>query len=141
MRLFTRRLLERMGVAKRSVQPKRRLRVKLHANAKTTPQMRALLVDRITVRHWAVAAAAQAAGVSRRTAYKWCARYRFGGRMALRDRSSAPRTVARRTAAETVARIIAARYARQTAWTIAVAQQVPRSTVAAILARAGLNRL
>ena len=39
------------------------------------------------------------------------------------------------------ARILAARYERRTAWAIAVQLQVPRSTVAAILARAGLNRL
>jgi transposase InsO family protein len=36
---------------------------------------------------------------------------------------------------------LAARYERRTAWAIAVRLQVPRSTVAAILARAGLNRL
>ena len=42
---------------------------------------------------------------------------------------------------ELTARIVAARYARRTAWAIAVQLQVPRSTVAAVLARAGLNRL
>ena len=35
------------------------------------------------------------------------------------------------------ARIVAARHARRTAWAIAVQLQVPRSTVAAVLARAG----
>jgi hypothetical protein len=34
--------------------------VKLHRNVKTTPHMRALVVDRIQVRHWAVGAAAAA---------------------------------------------------------------------------------
>lgn len=114
--------------------------MRLHRNAKLTPPMRALLVDRIRVRHWPVTAAATAAGVSRRTAYKWLARYEYGGRLALEDRSSAPAR-ARRTAPEIEARIIAARYERRTAWAIAVQLQVPRSTVAAILARAGLNRL
>jgi len=102
--------------------------------------MRALLVDRIRVRHWPVTTAAAAAGVSRRTAYKWLSRYAYGGRLALEDRSSAPPR-SRRTAPAIEARIIAARYERRTAWAIAVQLQVPRSTVAAVLARAGLNRL
>lgn len=129
-----------MGVAKRTVQSTWRLRVKLHPNAKLTPHLRALLIDRVRVRHWSVRAAASAAGVSRQTAYKWLARYAYGGRLALGDRSSAPHRQ-RRTAPETVAKIVAARYERRTAWAIAIQQQVPRSTVAAILARAGLNRL
>jgi transposase InsO family protein len=103
--------------------------------------MRALLVDRIRVQHWPPSEAARAAGVSVRTAYKWVARYRVGGRAALADRPSVPHHQPRRTAAALVTRILAARYQRQTAWAIAVQVQVPRSTVAAILARAGLNRL
>ena len=64
--------------------------MKLHRNAKTTPHMRALLVDRVRVPHWSAAAAADAAGVSLRTAYKWRARQRAGGRAALEDRASTP---------------------------------------------------
>ena len=115
--------------------------MRLHPNAKTTPHMRALLVDRIRIMHWPIPDAATAAGVSVRTAHKWVARYRQGGRAALADRTSVPHRQPRRTAAAVVARIIAARYERRTAWAIAVHVQVPRSTVAAILARAGLNRL
>ena len=115
--------------------------MKLHRNAKTTPHMRALLVDRITVQRWRPELAARAAGVSRRTAYKWLRRHREGGRAALDDRSSRPHRQPRRTPADRIAAIVAARYARQTAWTIAVRLQVPRSTVAVVLARAGLNRL
>ena len=44
-------------------------------------------------------------------------------------------------AAAMTARIVAARYQRRTAWTIGVQLQIPRSTVAAVLVRAGLNRL
>jgi transposase InsO family protein len=115
--------------------------VKLHRNAKTTPHMRALLVHRIRVLHWPVADAALAAGVAIRTAYKWLARYRQGGVPALDDRSSQPHRQPRRTSPTTVSAIIAARQERLTAWAIAVRLQVPRSTVAAILARCGLNRL
>ena len=115
--------------------------MKVHRNAKTTPHMRALLVSRIQVEHWSPVAAAAAAGISVRTAYKWLARYRFGGRAVLVDRSSTPHHQPRRTPAEVIARIVAARYERRTAWQIAVQQQVPRSTVAVILRRVGLNRL
>ena len=52
MTLFTRDSLERMGVTTRSVPSERRPRVKLHRNAKTTPHMRALLVDRVRTRQW-----------------------------------------------------------------------------------------
>jgi transposase InsO family protein len=115
--------------------------VKLHRNAKTTPHMRALLVHRIRTLHWSVADAATAAGVAVRTAYKWLARHRQGGASALDDRSSEPHGRPRRTPASVVAAIVAARHARLTAWAIAVKLQIPRSTVAAILARLGLNRL
>jgi len=115
--------------------------VKLHRNAKTTPTMRALIVQRIRQEHWPAAAAAAAAGVSLRTTYKWLRRHRLGGRPALEDASSQPHRQPRRTSSETVAAIVAARHARRTAWGIATRLQVPRSTVAAILARAGLNRL
>lgn len=113
----------------------------LHRNAKTTPHMRALLVHRVRTLHWPVATAAAAAGIAIRTAYKWLARHRRGGRAALEDRSSAPQRRPRRTPPAVVTAIVAARHARLTAWAIAVRLQVPRSTVAAILARHGLNRV
>jgi transposase InsO family protein len=103
--------------------------------------MRALLVERIRQHQWAPVAAAEAAGISVRSAYKWLARHRAGGAPALEDRASTPHHQPRRTGAAMTARILAARYERRTAWAIAVQCQVPRSTVAAILARAGLNRL
>jgi transposase InsO family protein len=115
--------------------------VKVHRNAKTTPAMRALIVQRIRQDHWPPAEAAAAAGISVRTTYKWLRRHRLGGRPALEDASSRPRRQPRRTAPAVTAAIVAARYERRTAWTIAVQLQVPRSTVAAILARVGLNRL
>jgi transposase InsO family protein len=115
--------------------------VKLHRNAKTTPHMRGLLVDRVRVKHWPVVAAADAAGISVRTAYKWLARQRAGGQAALEDRSSSPHRQPRRTTAAHVEAILAARHERLTAWAIAVRLQIPRSTVAAILMRHGLNRL
>ena len=113
----------------------------LHPNAKTTPHMRTLLVKRVQTQQWAVADAATAAGIARRTAYKWLARYRAGGAAALMDRSSRPHRQPQRTSAAMVGAIIAARRGQLTAWAIAVRLQVPRSTVARILAQQGLNRL
>ena len=62
-------------------------------------------------------------------------------RPALEDASSRPHRQPRRTSADDGAAIVAARYERRTAWAIAVQLQVPRSTVAAVLVRVGLNRL
>ena len=115
--------------------------MKIHRNAKTTPQMRALIVQRVQTERWRVAEAAAAAGVTRRTAAKWLSRYRTGGRPALEDRSSRPHRSPRRTSADQVAAITALRVERLTAWAIATRLRVPRSTVAALLARMGLNRL
>ena len=69
----------------------------LHANARTTPLSRKLLVDRIQREGWSVEEAAQAAGVSRGTAYKWLRRYEAEGFEGLQDRSSAPHRVWNRT--------------------------------------------
>jgi transposase InsO family protein len=102
--------------------------------------MRALLVQRVRQEQWSPALAA-AAGVSVRTTYKWLRRHRVGGPPALEDASSRPHRVPHRTSSDLTARILAARYERRTAWAIAVQLQIPRSTVAAVLARAGLNRL
>ena len=51
----------------------------IHKNARMTVHGRALLLSRILNERWRVADAAEAAGVSQRTAYKWLARYRAGG--------------------------------------------------------------
>ena len=115
--------------------------MKLHPNAKTTPHMRALLVHRVRTLQWPVATAADAAGIAIRTAFKWLARHRLGGATALLDRSSAPQRSPRRTSPAVISAIVAARHERLTAWAIAVRLQIPRSTVAAVLARCGLNKL
>ena len=115
--------------------------MKLHRNAKTTPAMRALLVERVRQQQWPPAEAAAAAGISVRTTYKWLRRHRLGGRPALEDASSRPHRQPRRTSAVVTAQIVASRHERLTAWAIGVRLQVPRSTVALVLARVGLNRL
>ena len=66
--------------------------MRIHGNAKTCPHSRRLLVERLEC-GWTVTEAAQAAGVSARTASKWRARWRSEGEAGLLDRSSAPRRV------------------------------------------------
>jgi hypothetical protein len=73
--------------------------MRLHRSARTCPRSRRLLVDRMLVDGWSLAAA-EAAGVSERTAWKWVDRFRLEGEAGLEDRSSAPGSVPSRTPAE-----------------------------------------
>jgi len=47
----------------------------IHSSARFTRAGRVLLVERVTQEHWSVAEAAEAAGTSPRTDYRW--QYRF----------------------------------------------------------------
>lgn len=113
----------------------------LHRGARTCPASRALLVQRITVDGWSVGSAAAAAGISCRTAFKWLARYRADGEAGLWDRSSRPIHTPRATAAERRGLILELRQHRLTGAQIAARLQMPRSTVARVLAREGVGRL
>jgi len=81
------------------------VRMNLHKNARLTPQVRLLLVRRITEKGWRVADAANAAGISVRQRYRWLARYGSGGAVALADRRSAPQRCKHRIGAEWVGEI------------------------------------
>src|SRR5690242_15141313 len=116
-------------------------RMKLHANAALSWSGRRLLVERVCVQGWTLAAAAEAAGVSVRCVRKWVGRYRCEGEQGLLDRSSAPRRVANRTPADRVAVIVLLRQLRMTAAEIAETLAMPLSTVSAILKRRGMGRL
>lgn len=114
--------------------------MKLHANARTCPNSRRLLVERIAA-GWSLAEAAEAAGVSDRTAAKWRARWRAEGEVGLLDRSSAPRRVPHRTPGLRVEAIVALRRLRMTAAEIAELLSMALSTVSAVLQRVGLGKL
>jgi transposase InsO family protein len=114
--------------------------MKLHANARSCPNSRALMVERVLARGWRLAAAAEAAGVSERTARKWVARFRAEGAAGLFDRSSAPRRCPRRTPPERVAAIEALRRQRLTAAQIAVRLGMALATVSRWLKRIGLGK-
>jgi transposase InsO family protein len=113
--------------------------VELHGNARLCPFSRELMCRRIDDEGWTVEEAADAAGCSERTAYRWLARWRAGEPMT--DRSSAPHVVANRTPDQVVARIEELRRLRWTSTRIAAALKMAVSTVGAVLTRIGLHRL
>jgi transposase InsO family protein len=114
--------------------------MRLHGNARTCLHSRRLIVERVLEQGWTVAAAAEAAGVSARTAAKWLARYRSEGDAGLADRSSAPRRIPRRTPVDRVRAIELLRRLRMTAAEIAEIVRMPLSTVSAVLQRSGLGK-
>jgi transposase InsO family protein len=113
--------------------------MRLHGNARLTPFQRALLCTRVREEGWTVEEAAEAAGCSERTAYRWLARHDAGEPMT--DRSSAPARVPGRTPERTEGLIEQLRRLRWTSTRIAGELGLPTSTVCAVLARLGLNRL
>ncbi len=115
--------------------------MKLHGNARTCPRSRRLLVERVSVQGWSVGAAAEAAGVSERTGWKWLARWRCEGEPGLVDRSSRPRLLPRATPADRVESMLRLRRLRLTSAEIAEVLSMPQSTVCAVLKRSGLGRL
>jgi transposase InsO family protein len=115
--------------------------MKLHGNAPLGPKGRATMVRRVLEEGVALTEAAEAAGVSARTAGKWVRRYRAEGEAGLLDRSSAPRRVANATSPERVEAIAALRRVRLTGPEIAETLGMATSTVSAVLLRIGLGRL
>ena len=114
--------------------------MKLHANARTCPNSRKLLVKRIDEENWSLMAAAEAAGISERSARKWLGRWRSEGEDGLLDRSSAPKRIPHRTPPDTVEAITALRRLRMTASEIAETLGLALSTVSAWLRRVGLGK-
>lgn len=114
--------------------------MKLHANARTCPKSRQLLVDRIVGEGWSVMEAAEAAGITDRTARRWLARWRTEGPAGLLDRSSAPRRIPHKTSPDRVSAICALRQHRLTGAEIAERLGMPLSTVSAVLLREGLGK-
>jgi transposase InsO family protein len=114
--------------------------MKLHGNARTCPKSRRLLVERVLHQGWSVTAAAEAAGVSERTVWRWLRRWRAAGQAGLLDRSSRPHRSPRRLAPTTVEAIRSLRKLRMTAAQIAEILGLALSTVSAWLKRIGLGK-
>ena len=112
-----------------------------HRNARLTPVTRAELVEQV-MDGWPQAEVARLFRVSRATVAKWVRRFREGGPDALYDRSSRPLRSPRQTGQLQEAVICTAR--RMLAWgphRIGWRLGIARSTVYAVLRRAGLHRL
>ncbi|HKB50469.1 MAG TPA: IS481 family transposase [Solirubrobacterales bacterium] len=114
--------------------------MKLHANARTCPKSRKLLVRRIEEENWSLMPAAEAAGISERSAAKWLARWRAEGEAGLLDRSSAPKNRPTQLPADRVKAIEALRRLRMTAAEIAEVLDMALSTVSRWLQKIGLGK-
>lgn len=114
--------------------------MRVHKNARTTPQSRALIVVRIEQGQTA-GEVAKALGISRRSVQKWLARERDEGADGLEDRSPRPLSSPTRLSKSKVERAAALRLQRLTVEEIAERVRVPRSTLAAHLADLGMGRL
>jgi transposase InsO family protein len=106
-----------------------------------TPVGRYRMVQRVLAGH-RVAAVAGQMQVSRQTVYKWVRRYRSEGAIGLRDRSSRPLSMPRRTDRRVEERIVRARDRyRWGADRIGLQLGVPASTVQRVLDRQGCPKL
>jgi transposase InsO family protein len=114
--------------------------MKLHGNARTCPKSRKLLVDRVVRDGWSVTAAAEAAGVTERTVYRWLGRWREEGEGGLLDRSCRPHSSPTQLPTAKVEVIRSLRKLRMTALEIAEVLGIALSTVSAWLKRLGLGK-
>ena len=112
----------------------------LHGNARTCPNSRKLLVERVLEQNWSVTAAAAAAGVSERTVWRWLKRYREEGERGLLDRSCRPHRSPAQLARQKVDAIEKLRRLWMTAAQIAEMLGLALSTVSLWLKRIGLGR-
>jgi transposase len=115
--------------------------MRVHANAPLSPKGRLALCRRVEEQGWTLRAAAEAAGLSVRSAGKWLARYRCEGAAGLSDRPSTPRSIPHRTPEDRVEAIACLRRLRMTGAEIAECLGMAPSTVSAVLARIGLGKL
>ena len=113
----------------------------VHKNARLTPRGRERLVKQVLGRVLTPAAAAAAAGISLRTAYKWLSRFRKEGLAGLTDRSSRPRRLRCALSKRQQRLIEQLRRDRRPYREIAKRVRAPMSTVARYVSRIGLNRL
>ncbi len=114
--------------------------MKLHGNARTCPNSRRLLIERVIEEGWSVPDAAAAAGISERSVYRWLRRWRQDGAAGLLDRSSRPLRSPGQLPAQRVQAIRSLRQLRMTAAEIAEVLCLALSTVSLWLKRIGLGK-
>ena len=113
----------------------------IHKNARLTLARRIEMVQDITVHGLSACSAAQAHGVSALTARKWLSRYLALGQTGLVDASSRPSHSPRAIKPAKALAVVELRRRRLTQARIMVALGLSKSTVARVLARAGLSPL
>ena len=112
-----------------------------HKHARLTAKGRALLVSRVLDEGWTMRSAAEAAGISVRTAAKWVARFKAEGQAGLADRSSRPRRSPRALDGAEIERLRLLRHRRWPQWRIAQEARRGVGTVSRCLSKLGLSRL
>ena len=111
-----------------------------HHHARLTIYSREQLAKSVVEGRLSLREAAAERGLSRQSASKWVRRYRVGGPVALRDRSSRPLRSPRRVAPELIERVERLRRERWTGVRIAQTTGLSRATVSRILTRLKLNK-
>ena len=112
-----------------------------HKNARTTPHIRALIVDRALRKQQPVRDIASTFGISTHTVYKWLSRYQEADLAGLESASSRPHSSPRQMPEQWVELIRKMRLTlKWTAKQIAQALSLAYSTVTAVLRRLKLNR-
>jgi transposase len=114
--------------------------VNIHKNARTTPKMRAFIIERHEAGE-TPRSIASAVGVSPATVGKWLKRFAHEGIAGLEDRSSRPHRLQTVANAEQRKTIEVLRRARQPFWKIAVKVGLSPATVARIGKSMGISRL
>ena len=110
-----------------------------HKNARLTVIGRMLLMERI--KEIGLIPAAEAAGISPRTARKWLARFKKEGVAGLMDRSSRPHRTRRTVDEPLVQRIVQLRKGHMPMRRIAAIMGRSVATISRVLARVGLSSL
>jgi transposase InsO family protein len=111
-----------------------------HPRAKGNAYQRRLMIRRIET-GMSVAQAAEMAGWSERTGFKWLSRWREEGDAGLSDRKAGPRRVRNRTSPSRVEQVLSLRRRGRTSFEIARRLRMPWSTVSGILRREGVGKL
>lgn len=99
----------------------------IHKNARTTPNMRALIIGRRQAGE-TPRSIAGAVGVSPATVRKWLRRHESEGAAGLQDRTSRPHRLRTRVTSHQIAQVEALRRARQPFWKIAREAGLSRAT-------------
>jgi transposase InsO family protein len=110
-----------------------------HHHARLTVYSREQLAKKVIAGEVSLNSAAAEFKLSRQSAAKWVRRFRQGGQVALRDRSSRPHGSPRRVCSEKEALVEQLRRQRWTGVRIAQATGLSRATVSRILTRLHLN--